>query len=1416
MRDYKATGLEIAIVGMACRVPGADDVSSFWELLKNGTEAISFFSDDELLAAGIGAETIRGSDYVKAGGIIRGSEWFDTQLFAYTPREAEVMDPQLKVLHECAWEALEDAGCMGERGRGLTGVYIGASTSLYWMNDVFERAPDFLREANLLAGSQFFGTRLSHQLDLKGPGYTVQTACSSSLVAVHLACQGLLAGDCDTALAGGVTVTLPEVKGYRYQEGMIMSPDGHCRPFDADARGTVNGSGVGVVVLKRLQDAVESGDYIYAVIKGSAVNNDGRDKVGFTAPSVAGQAEVIKSAQAMAEVEPDSVTYVEAHGTGTVLGDPIELEGLKLAFGSSGGRRGYCGVGAVKGNIGHLDNAAGIAGLIKTALALRQRQIPPSINFSKPNGKIDFANSPFYVNTALKDWDVPEFPLRAGVSSFGIGGTNAHVVLEEAPEQPAPDRGREAQLLALSAQSMKSLDDQTKRLAGYLDRNPDVRLPDVAYTLLTGRKQFKYRRVLTACGVEEAKAALSSPDSSNVLTAVADDADRPVIFMFPGQGAQYAGMGEALYREEAAFREAVDRCCRILSETSACDWKDVLYPADKEAGMSGRIHQTSYTQPAIFIFEYALAELLMSWGVRPDGMIGHSLGEYAAACLSGVLTLEDALALVSARAELMQKLPAGGMTSVMASAEKVGPLLTPGLSVAVSNGPALCVVSGPFGELEALEAVLEREEIRYKRLQTSHAFHSAMMDPVIEPFKAAVESVSLNVPNIPYISNVTGTWISASEAADPAYWVNHLRGTVQFFEGIGRLLADADSVFVEVGPGRALGSFVRQQLDENATKRNVIVNVAGSANAREGDDELLLRALGKLHVHGVDVNWMRYYAGERRLSIPLPTYPFDRSYYSIRSRGGHEERGERPDMDGRHEAAAGGDISAEKGAVSLADKERLITAAFSEVTGVNNVGVHDDFFELGGNSLSAVGVVARLQGELRISLGQLFEHPRASDLAREIQSRTVSGLIEKAAMKRYLLARQERYRTSADSIVELAPMRRLYEERNRAYDTADLSRRRTYRDILLTGSTGYLGIYLLRELLTRTEADIHLIVRGGSREEAGNRLLEKLRHYFGPDFYGNWKRRLFVYRGDLTKSGLGLEQGEYDRLADRIDCVLHSAANVSHYGKYDDSCEANITATKQLIGFAFAGGKKAFHHISTMAVASGTVPDKRDILFTEYDGDAGQTMAGAYAATKFEAEKLLFEARKQGLEASIYRVGNIVFDSVNGKFQTNIEQNAIYSLIRAYAAIGFVPEMERDTDFSCVDDVSRAIVSLFDREALQGETFHICNPHAVSMSELLTLPDLGLGVVELPLEPFLDAVYDDDGNSGHETDLYTIQLHSIGEDRDNLDDPSGHTLFHPASDKTNELLARTGFIWSVLDERQASKMIAHCRAANFL
>ncbi|NQE34731.1 type I polyketide synthase [Microcoleus asticus] len=876
---------DIAIIAMSGRFPGAKNIDTFWENLRLGVESISWFSDEELLMNGVPPELLQNPNYVRASAVLDDIEFFDANFFGFNPKDAEILDPQQRLFLECAWGALEQAGYHPQTYAGSIGVYAGLRASDYLLKNLYLN-PAVSRTVSayqlmLATDKDLLPTRVAYKLNFTGPAVNIQTACSTSLVAVHMACQSLLNGECDMALAGAVTIRIPQKEGYLYQEGMIASPDGHCRAFDAKAQGTLAGNGVGIVMLKRATDALADGDYIHAIIKGSAINNDGTNKIGFTAPSVEGQAAVIGEAQAIAGIDAETITYIEAHGTGTELGDPIEIAALTKAFYNSTKKKHFCAIGSVKTNIGHLDTAAGMAGLIKTVLALKHKQIPPTLHFESPNPTIDFANSPFYVNTKLSEWKTNGEPRRAGVSSFGIGGTNAHIVLEEAPvlDPRTPDETkskRPYQLLVLSAKTSSALDTATKNLTEYFKQNPELNLADIASTLSVGRQAFEHRRILVCSELDEAVTTLPE----QLLTNHTKSSTPSVIFMFSGQGSQYVNMAREIYLTEAIFREQIDRCAELLQPELGLDLRDIIYPSpDRTEEATKQLQQTAITQPALFTIEYALAKLWESWGIQPQGFIGHSIGEYVAACLAGVFSLEDALCLVAARGRMMQQLPPGAMLSVPLAPEALEALLGVELSVAAINEPCRCVVSGTMEAVANLLHQLGEQGIECIRLRTSHAFHSQMMEPILKPFAQRVKQVNLNPPQIPYLSNVTGKWITAAQATDPDYWAEHLRHTVQFALSMEELLKEPDQILLEVGPGKTLSTLVKRHPNKVASQ--VVLSSTRHPQQSGSDVAFLLNTLGQLWLAGVKVDWSGFYAQEQRYRVPLPTYPFERQRYWI-------------------------------------------------------------------------------------------------------------------------------------------------------------------------------------------------------------------------------------------------------------------------------------------------------------------------------------------------------------------------------------------------------------------------------------------------------------------------------------------------------------------------------------------------------
>ncbi len=1058
------SGNDIAIIGMTGRFPEAKDVEAFWENLSKGVESVKFFNHEQLASMGIDDHLLDNPEFVAADAVLDDVDLFDARFFNMSPREAEITDPQHRMFLEAAWELMERAGYSPQKYSGRVGVYAGAALSGYMLRNLksnpglIERVGTF--KIMLANDKDFLSTKVSYHMGFTGPSINVNTLCSSSAVAIHLASEALLNHQCDLAMAGGVSIQVTRNEAFFYQEGKIGAPDGHCRAFDERAAGTVSGSGLGIIALKRLGEAIADNDNILAVLKGSAVNNDGNKKASYTAPSTDGQAEVIIEAQELAGVDPDTITYIEAHGTGTHLGDPIEVAGLTKAFSRQTSDRQYCALGSVKTNIGHLVTAGGVASVIKTVLALQHKKLPASLNFERPNPKIDFANSPFFVNTQLIDWKARKnAPLRAGVSSFGIGGTNVHMVLEQAPAIKESDAGKPWLFFPLSAKSETALNAMQSDLARFLTANPGLNLADAAYTLQVGRNDFEYRKAYVADSAETLLAQLQQHSADGSFVGIQKHTERLVVFMFPGQGAQYARMGAELYQLEPVFRQHLDECCAIFERYLKVDLKTILFGTDiGEANEA--LKSTAVTQPVLFAIEYALAKLWQHWGLKPQALIGHSIGEYVAACLSAVFSLEDAVKLVAHRAKLMGSMPEGAMLSIALPADEVSVYLNEELWLAAENGAALSVVSGTHAAIKALETQLDGRSIQHSRLHTSHAFHSGLMEQALAPYLEILSTVAFSAPTIPFISNVSGDWISAEQACDPQYWAQQLRAPVLFARGMEKMAEDDQRLLLEVGPAQVLCQLAKQ------TRARELTTLSSMPSAKRSDAGYrhMTETLAQLWLAGVDPDWSRFYAGTRRIRVVLPTYPFERQRFWIEEKangvsdkpdvlvhdsseladivgtGKEFDKGFLPleidcsafsdDLETRTrqlgqllefseqvrqlskecssktgfgirvpalglrstgENRASDDVLqySERVDTSTAyveaatESQKLLLAHWREILGIKQIGIHDNFFDLGGNSLLAAALAVKLRSQFpwEIPLADLLELPTIAQLA---------------------------------------------------------------------------------------------------------------------------------------------------------------------------------------------------------------------------------------------------------------------------------------------------------------------------------------------------------------------------------------------------------------------------------------------------
>ena len=1308
----KFNGTEIAIIGMSGRFPGAKNIDQFWDNLRHGKESISDLSSQELELSGVDSELINHPNYIKSVPILDDIDLFDADFFSINPREAEIIDPQHRFFLECAWEALENAGYDSETYQGQTGVFAGTSISTYLFN--LYSNPELIKMVGEVAirygvEKDFLTSRVSYKLNLKGPSIVVQTSCSTSLVAVHIACQSLLNHECDMALAGGVSISVPQKVGYLHKEGGILSPDGHCRAFDSKAQGTIFGSGLGIVVLKRLEEAIADRDYIYALIKGSAVNNDGSLKVGYTAPSVSGQAEVIAEAMAIAGVKPETISYVEAHGTATPLGDPIEIAALTQVFRASTQEKGLCAIGSVKTNVGHLNTAAGITGLIKTVLALQNKQLPPSINFEQPNPRINLENSPFYVNNRLKEWKENGNPRRAGVSSFGIGGTNAHVILEEAPRVQNFCNTRPWQLLLLSANTRSALESLTINLNKYLMGHPDVNFADLIYTYQVGRKPFRHRRMLVCQGLDDTIPCLESLDTKRVLTTSLKPQETSIVFMFPGQGSQYINMALELYQQELKFREQIDLCAEFLKSNLQVDLRHVLYPSEEKSEEAKQLlKQTYITQPAIFVIEYALAQLWISWGIRPKALIGHSIGEYVAACLSGVFSLEEALLLVATRGRLMQDLPGGAMLAVPLSEAEVTPLLTSNLSLAAINGSSLSVISGSLEAIEALQKQLSGRSLECHRLHTSHAFHSAMMTPILETFTKQVEKIALKPPQIPYISNLTGNWITESEATNPSYWSQHLRQTVRFANGLQKLLTESECLLLEVGPGRTLSTLARC----NSAKKTGHIVLSSLRHPREQNSDMafLLNTLGQLWLAGAKVDWSAFYTGEQRYRVPLPTYPFEHQRYWIesqihmdRTRVSQQTKFKSPQNQKNREIE---DISSfrpmpylatDHGAITN-EIEQTITDIWEKLLGIKNIGIQDNFFDLGGDSLLATQLIFQLRETFNVSLSlrNLLETPTIIDFANKI----------KAA------SRQEKsidLQPNIDWITEATLDLTINPSGIKLGDYVD-----NPSNIFLTGSTGFLGAYLLQEILHQTSAKVHCLVRASNVEAARQRIQSNL------ELYDLWNQkisdRIIPVLGDLSQPYFNLSDEEYQHLCNQIDVIYHNGAIVNFVYPYHVMKATNVLGTQEILRLACQSKIKPLHYVSSIAVFDSDL--YAEVEFLEEDNPlvhSGNYFTG-YGQGKWVAEKLVKTAQSRGLPVNIYRPGNIAGDSKTGICHTS---DMLFRMTKGCIQLGVAPDNNTLVDITPVNYVSQTLIYLSQQQESVGKVFNLVNPQPVNWRDII-------------------------------------------------------------------------------------------------
>ena len=956
---------DIAIIGISGTFSESKGVMDLWDNLLKAKELIHFYSEKEL--AMLGVDLDGNLNRVYADATILDADKFDHSFFGFNSEEAFYMDPQIRKFFEHSWAAFEDAGYDITDINERIGVFAAASDNINWRAFTNFAQPKninpfFLKQ---ISNKNYINSLISYKLNLRGPSYSINTACSSSLVAVHLACRSLLLRECSMALAGASRITSTKDVGYQYEPGMIFSKDGHCKAFDADSSGTIAGEGVGAIVLKRLEDAIRDRDHIYAVIKSSSTNNDGSQKIGFTAPSVEGQYDCIRQAHQIAKIEPSSISFIEAHGTGTELGDSIEIEALNKAFGNSTNKD--CAIGSIKTNIGHLDAAAGVVGIIKSALAIKYRVLPPSLHFKTPNPNINFDQGPFYVNKETKTFDT-DMLLRGAVSSFGMGGTNAHAILEESPHEYEQQKEKDYELITFSAKSTKALERYSDMIVHFTEDNQDLNFANIAYTFQTGRTPFDHRGFLL---YKDKKVVQSS------INSIAKNTDKNLVFVFSGQGSQYFNMGKYLYETESSFRSIVDEGFALLKKETGQEWKSILFGEISSEEPS--LYDTRYTQPLLFLLEYALAKTYMHWGIIPSLMIGHSLGEYTAACISGVFTFEEGVRLMLKRGSLMSKVASGTMLAVNASVEEITDFLDSTVDIAAVNTFNSCTISGDDKSLKKVKLILEKENIKCMQLDTSHAFHSQSMEIILKQYEAVFETIKLQNPQIPFVSNLTGEILNNTLAVSPQYWSSHLRNTVLFAKGLNTLFDKNSKIFIEVGPGAALIGMLKKQAKNRGFGISAYQSLKRVGQA-DNEDKYILNLLANLWIQGIQINWKNYYQEKKCNKVSVPTYPFEKNTFPSRvsplerynvtvEDGASNEIPEFSDLPISKREIATTYVAASTGI------EKTLVSIWKDFFKINEVGITDSFFDLGGDSLQAVVLLNQINKEFntKLSLENLYD-----------------------------------------------------------------------------------------------------------------------------------------------------------------------------------------------------------------------------------------------------------------------------------------------------------------------------------------------------------------------------------------------------------------------------------------------------------
>lgn len=1382
---------DIAIIEISGAFSGCDNVEQYWDLIQSGAEGVKRFSIEQCEKLGISEKILKDACFVPVSGHLHDIDTFDHEFWNLSPNEAQLLDPQIRKFLEHCWFVLESSGYLNERHKMNIAVFAGSGNSNYLKNDNQENLQIGTRSISYLTAKDSIATKISYLLGLTGISININTACSTSLVTVIEACKQLSSGYCDMAIAGGVSLLLPEEIGHIYQEGLIYSKDGHCSVFDNNSSGIVHGSGVGVVLLKRLADAQKDNDKIFAVINGYAINNDGNRKAGYMAPSIAGQKECILNAQKMAKMSSDLIGYVECHGTGTRLGDPVEMQALQEAFKSNKSavhKRHSCMIGSVKANIGHADSAAGIAGLLKICKMIEHKTIPRQINYKELNAEININIENFSIPKKTQAWTAPNnLPRVAAVSAFGIGGTNAHMIISEyiAKENISNkkiDNGK-IYILPLSAKTESSLNQYVESFIEYLEKTSD-HIEDIAYTLQKKREFFDYKTAISASSRLEAARKFKHHKKFYKANYIQP---QHVIFCFPGQGNQYVNMSYSLYQNDIDFKNILDQCISLVNKNTRVQFEKILFSKETH---EHDIHQTQWAQPALFIVSYSLAKLLEKLNIHAVAYIGHSIGEWVAATLSGVFTLEDAIKLIIVRGKLMQSMSKGSMLSIQSSVSAVNDLVTKNnCELSVINSVENCVASGSINDIKRLKNACDKMNIASIILNVSHAYHSESMKKASEQFFSILKKVTLKEPNKRFISNITGNFIKNEEAINPEYWSAQICQHVLFSEGIKTLLnAYEHMFFIEVGAGKSSLSFVHQNNVKNDSIYTLqLLNSSKDNHNLVADISTQEEILCKLWEVGYQVNFS--YLKEQCLylnRVRLPCYAFEKKIHWITLYQNNK-------MISSIESNKFDNLKkiVEK---NLPAHYYEIAEIFLDVLGVEKISIYDDFFDLGGDSLLAISLSTKLQRNFKIHVADIFK------------SRCIAKIAEFSAFSKNNLHKKleeiKLYYLNNTKQTKISSIHRQYLKKIEHLIVSD--QRKDIHNVLLTGATGHLGVNILDKLLSETSYNIYLLVRSESDEQAYNRVNSILKHYLN-NALDVHKNRIIIILSDIEKPNLGLHNEIYKSLVSKIDSIIHSAALVRHYGESDKFYSANVQATINLLELVKLTKTKDFHYVSTIAsLIDGIIPNTKSCTLTEEDDVDIITDRGVYSRTKYESEVILAQYRQYGITGNIYRAGNIAMHSETYCHQINLEDNAFFSNLKTFLSLGIITEKVAHVEITPVDYVALAIVKIFDKVDLSNQTYHLFNPYFCDLQKIFD--QYRLNIKSLNINDFINVLSEKLEDPIYSNQVELFMLHQLWLREININDLTHIKILQ---NKTNRILKNLGIYWPKISKKMFSKIIPY-------